>query len=156
MKAREFFEPAQPQLLTVTAGTFGLTNGDVIFAIYQFGDKLIAAPGRLTVEAITDGELKAESLGGVDPYRLNAILLLERAKLLNRAFYHRLDMRGRLLAALKELARDGEIHGLSHQVLAQFIGTTREVVCTHLNALRKEGVIEYSRGVIKLLAQEGR
>ncbi len=54
-----------------------------------------------------------------------------------------------LLLSLKDA--DNEVRGLSHQDLADRIGTHRETVTRCLNDFRTDGAIEVSRGCIKLL-----
>ena len=63
----------------------------------------------------------------------------------------------RLIVALIHLAREiGEsrtdgarrVVGLTHQVLAEYIGTSREIVTSAMNRLRTEGYVQYSRRYI--------
>jgi CRP/FNR family transcriptional regulator, cyclic AMP receptor protein len=42
------------------------------------------------------------------------------------------------------------IAGMSHQLLAQYAGTSREIVSQHMNRFRRQGLLEYSRREIVL------
>ncbi|MCH8850251.1 MAG: winged helix-turn-helix domain-containing protein [Chloroflexi bacterium] len=58
----------------------------------------------------------------------------------------------RLAASLLDLARDdGKIVGVSHQDLADIVGTYRETVTRILNEFRGEGFIELGRLNVTLL-----
>jgi CRP/FNR family transcriptional regulator len=66
----------------------------------------------------------------------------------------------RILRALAQLAEtlgrpmeDGavRIDSLTHQTLAEFVGTSREIVTYQMNRLRREGMVRYSRRYIDVL-----
>ena len=65
-----------------------------------------------------------------------------------------LSIRKRLLCALLELStglgnqqRDGMVHmrSLSHRLISEYLGTSREMVTSNMNLLRNEGLIAYTR-----------
>lgn len=51
---------------------------------------------------------------------------------------------------LGQLEPDGSVHmiPLTHELLAQYVGTSREVVTMHMNRFRREGYLRYSRKTI--------
>lgn len=67
----------------------------------------------------------------------------------------------RVSVALVQLAReigdprtDGarRVNGLTHQVLAEYIGTSREIVTCEMNRLRSQGYVQYCRRYIDVYA----
>lgn len=58
----------------------------------------------------------------------------------------------RLAERMGTLEKDGSVRmiPLTHELLAQYVGTSREVVTMHMNRLRREGYIRYSRKVLVL------
>jgi len=42
------------------------------------------------------------------------------------------------------------IPSLTHQVLSEYVGTSREIVSTHMSQWRRKGLVRYSRDVIQL------
>jgi len=67
----------------------------------------------------------------------------------------------RVAVAMVQLSREiGEIrpdgamrmNGLTHQVLAEYIGTSREIVTCEMNRLRTQGYVQYSRRYIDVYA----
>ena len=81
-----------------------------------------------------------------------AIRLQEmEARMENVAFK---SVSARLAALLLELAEDGEISGVSHQELADMIGTYRETVTRILNELRTGGCIKLGRLKVTILRGE--
>jgi hypothetical protein len=42
---------------------------------------------------------------------------------------------------------------LTHQVIAQYVGTTREIISFQMNQLRHKGLLRYSRRGIQIHAQ---
>ena len=67
----------------------------------------------------------------------------------------------RVSVALVQLAReigdprtDGarRVNGLTHQVLAEYIGTSREIVTCEMNRLRTQGYVQYCRRYIDVYA----
>lgn len=70
-----------------------------------------------------------------------------------------LPTRPRLVVSLMHLGetigeekdnRTVRVTGFSHQLLADYIGTSREIITTELNRLRQRGAIEYKRTYIDL------
>jgi CRP/FNR family transcriptional regulator, cyclic AMP receptor protein len=68
----------------------------------------------------------------------------------------------RILLALAQLAdtlgvatSDGAIRidSLTHQAVAEYVGTSREIITFQMNRLRREGIIRYSRRYIDVLPQ---
>ena len=57
----------------------------------------------------------------------------------------------RLATFLMDSARDGEIHGLSHQEIAERMGVYRETATYALNQLRSRGMIELGRRRIRVV-----
>jgi len=53
---------------------------------------------------------------------------------------------------LGEPAEDGSVHiiPMTHQLLSQHIGTSRELVTSHMNRFRKKGYLDYTRRQIVL------
>ena len=49
-------------------------------------------------------------------------------------------------------AEDGTIKmtAFTHELLSQYIGTTREIVTHHMSQFRRDGYVEYSRSGISL------
>jgi len=67
----------------------------------------------------------------------------------------------RVAVALVQLAREigdsrsdgaARINGLTHQVLAEYIGTSREIVTCEMNRLRTNGYLQYCRRYIDVYA----
>lgn len=58
----------------------------------------------------------------------------------------------RLAGRLGEPEKDGSIRmlPLTHELLAQYVGTSREVITMHMNRLRRQGYVRYSRKTIVL------
>jgi CRP/FNR family transcriptional regulator, cyclic AMP receptor protein len=50
------------------------------------------------------------------------------------------------------VAEDGSVNmmAFTHELLAQYVGTSREIVTQHLNQLRRQGLLQYSRKGITL------
>lgn len=72
------------------------------------------------------------------------------------------NIRQRLARSLLRLAgrmgtkeQDGALRmiPLTHELLAQYVGTSREVVTMHMNRLRREGLLRYSRKSLILYQQ---
>jgi CRP-like cAMP-binding protein len=62
---------------------------------------------------------------------------------------------GSVLLELAEAEASDEINGLTHQELAERVGTYRETATQILNDLRSAGLIEIGRRQIKILNREG-
>lgn len=72
--------------------------------------------------------------------------------LIDSIIFHPVDMR--LASRLLELAdENGTVH-ITHQVLANELGTAREVVSRTLSSFQRRGWIEQARGAIHLTGQE--
>ncbi len=58
----------------------------------------------------------------------------------------------RLSERMGTLEKDGSVRmiPLTHELLAQYVGTSREVVTMHMNRLRRQGYLRYSRKTIVL------
>lgn len=58
----------------------------------------------------------------------------------------------RLAERMGTMEKDGSVRmiPLTHELLAQYVGTSREVVTMHMNRLRREGYIRYSRKTLVL------
>jgi len=58
----------------------------------------------------------------------------------------------RLSERMGSVERDGSVRmiPLTHELLAQYVGTSREVVTMHMNRLRRQGYLRYSRKTIVL------
>lgn len=69
------------------------------------------------------------------------------------------QLRERLMLSLADTAyRIGKIEGetatlpaITHETLSTMVGTTREIVTFHMNQLRKDGVVQFSRKEIVVL-----
>jgi CRP-like cAMP-binding protein len=53
-----------------------------------------------------------------------------------------------------ERAEDGSVHVLpfTHQLLSQYVGTSREIVTHYMNQFRRDGYLRYSRKGMDLYA----
>lgn len=58
----------------------------------------------------------------------------------------------RLSERMGSMEKDGSVRmiPLTHELLAQYVGTSREVVTMHMNRLRRQGYLRYSRKTIVL------
>jgi CRP/FNR family transcriptional regulator len=72
-----------------------------------------------------------------------------RIESLNREKCHERIIRGLLRFAhrLGEAAEDGSVRipPLSQQLISEYVGTSREIVTLHMNQLRQQGLMRYSR-----------
>jgi len=68
------------------------------------------------------------------------------------AVFHRVD--GRLARLILERGRDGPVVA-THQDLATELGTAREVVSRYLKTFERDGLVERSRGAIRLVDRRG-
>ncbi len=68
----------------------------------------------------------------------------------------------RVMLALLQLAADSgapmpdgylRVASLTHHTIAEFVGTSREIVTSQMNRLRRLGLVRYSRGHIDIYAQ---
>jgi CRP/FNR family transcriptional regulator len=142
------------------------TIGRIVSKAGIFGESvLIDAPGcsesavaleKVTLMAWSRKEI--EQLAGRDPrlgmafaqYLVRQCLELQH-RMASMAVYKTPE---RVMLALVELAGAGgsptadgmiRVASLTHQTLAEYVGTTREIVTSQLNRLRKLGLIRYSR-----------
>jgi len=69
--------------------------------------------------------------------------------------YHRSDVRlARWLLECQQRVRAGEFH-LTHEYISELLGFRRAGVTNALKGLNEEGIIDHSRGFIRILNQEG-
>jgi len=61
----------------------------------------------------------------------------------------------RLAARLLELAGEGGVVHATHQVLANELGTAREVISRTLSEFHRRGWVEQSRGEVRLVGRSG-
>lgn len=73
--------------------------------------------------------------------------------LIDDIVFQRMDVR--LASRLLELAGEGSEVRATHQVLANELGTAREVVSRTLAEFQRRGWVEQSRGLVRLLDREG-
>ncbi|MGR3803381.1 Crp/Fnr family transcriptional regulator [Marinibacterium profundimaris] len=73
--------------------------------------------------------------------------------LIDDIVFQRMDVR--LAARLLELADDGDTVNATHQVLANELGTAREVVSRTLSEFQRRGWVEQERGKVHLVGRAG-
>lgn len=82
-------------------------------------------------------------------FRMFAARLDEMTRLLESVAFVRIE--ARLAAALAARGRTSSGFDVTHQELAEEIGTAREVVSRHLEAFRRDGLIATARGHLDVL-----
>ena len=73
--------------------------------------------------------------------------------LIDDIVFQRMDVR--LAARLLELAGEGGVVHATHQVLANELGTAREVISRTLSEFHRRGWVEQSRGEVRLVGRPG-
>jgi len=73
--------------------------------------------------------------------------------LIDDIVFQRMDVR--LAARLLELAGEGDVVHATHQVLANELGTAREVISRTLSEFHRRGWVEQSRGEVRLVGRSG-
>jgi len=73
--------------------------------------------------------------------------------LIDDIVFQRMDVR--LAARLLELAGEGGVVHATHQVLANELGTAREVISRTLSEFHRRGWVEQSRGEVRLVGRSG-
>jgi CRP-like cAMP-binding protein len=67
----------------------------------------------------------------------------------------------RIMIALLDFARDGgtpipngalRVTAITHKTIAEYVGTSREMVTTEMNRLRRIGLVQYRRAYIDVFA----
>jgi CRP-like cAMP-binding protein len=115
----------------------------------------------VTLMAWSRGEIEREvelnPALGVALYRYLAVNCMELAERMKAMVVHRTPER--VMLTILQFAREAgvtmadgstRVESLTHQTLAEYVGTSREVVTFQLNSLRRLGLLRYNRKYIDL------
>lgn len=113
-------------------------------------DSLLCAMSRSDVEQL----ILAKPVVGLRILEALGKRLSELEMMLEGAVFKRLSSRiAAVLLQLSEEQRSDRISGLTHQKLAEIVGSTRETVTQILNELKAKGYIEIGRTEVEILKQ---
>lgn len=132
-----------------------------------FGEIAIFDPGprTATVTALQPARLRAIRQAALvqivreEPHLITDLLRLagRRMRWMSQQMEDQVFMppSARLAARLLQLAGDGDEIAMSQAQLADYVGVTRELVSKTLSDWRRDGLVQVTRGKIKLLDAEG-
>lgn len=111
------------------------------------------------VKAVAIPRATFDDLAGRSPVFRNFIFkaysrrITDLFTLIDDIVFQRMDVR--LAARLLELAGDTDVVLATHQVLANELGTAREVISRTLSEFQRRGWVEQSRGEVRLVGRAG-
>jgi CRP/FNR family transcriptional regulator, cyclic AMP receptor protein len=136
----------------------GLFGEPALVDARQRPDSAVALD-QVTLMAWSRGEIEHEvemnPTLGVALYRYLAVNCMELAERMKAMVVHRTPER--VMLTILQFAREGgvtmadgstRVESLTHQTLAEYVGTSREMVTFQLNSLRRLGLLRYNRKYI--------
>lgn len=119
----------------------------------------VIAKRKTEVQRYTAADFRDRMMQDADLLAMVLSMLARRQEITERRLHAvlTLNVRGRIAVTLRDLVRQAGgrcIHGheidvpLTQQELAELVGASRQVVNAELNALRREGLLDYTRGHI--------
>lgn len=108
-----------------------------------------AAIPRATFDALTDRAPEFRAF----VFKAYARRITDLFSLIDEIVFQRMDVR--LAARLIELAEGRDAVRATHQLLANELGTAREVISRTLAEFQRRGWIEQTRGMVRLVGREG-